>query len=336
VRVGVSPTVDVHAHVDVPAIAELVAGQPGLLADQAAQLATFGPASTARNLELIRGEYRPLLDDLAVRFARMDAGGVDVHAISVVPTLYSYWADRSLASEIVAAANEHIAHLVEQGGGRLVGLAAASLQHPEAAAEQLRRATLRQGMRGVEISTSVEGRDLSDRSLDPFWASAEELGSFVFIHPWGCSLGPRLDTAYLGNIVGQPTETTLALHHLIFGGVLDRFPGLTICGAHGGGYFPYYLGRADHAYEVRPESRTMAMRPSEYLRRLYVDSLVYTPDGLARLVAAMGPDRVLLGTDYPFDMGVTDPVDRLGGIGLTPAEAVAIAGGTAASLLSIG
>ncbi len=331
-----SPTVDVHAHVDVPAIAELVAGQPGLLADQAAQLATFGPASTARNLELIRGEYRPLLDDLAVRFARMDAGGVDVHAISVVPTLYSYWADRSLASEIVAAANEHIAHLVEQGGGRLVGLAAASLQHPEAAAEQLRRATLRQGMRGVEISTSVEGRDLSDRSLDPFWASAEELGSFVFIHPWGCSLGPRLDTAYLGNIVGQPTETTLALHHLIFGGVLDRFPGLTICGAHGGGYFPYYLGRADHAYEVRPESRTMAMRPSEYLRRLYVDSLVYTPDGLARLVAAMGPDRVLLGTDYPFDMGVTDPVDRLGGIGLTPAEAVAIAGGTAASLLSIG
>jgi len=332
----VTPTVDVHAHVDVPAIAELVAGQPGLLADQAAQLATFGAASTARNIELVRGECRSPLDDLDVRFARMDAGGIDIHAISVVPTLYSYWADASLADEIVAAANEHIVLLVEQGRGRLVGLAAVSLQHPEAAAEQLRRATLRQGMRGVEISTSVRGRELSDRALDPFWAAAEELGSFVFIHPWGCSLGSRLDTAYLGNIVGQPTETTLALHHLVFGGVLDRFPGLTICAAHGGGYFPHYLGRADHAYEVRPESRTMAQRPREYLRRLYVDSLVYTTDGLARLVGAIGADRVLLGTDYPFDMGVADPIQRLGGIGLTDAETAAIAGGTAAALLSLG
>jgi len=332
----VTPTVDVHAHVDVPAIAELAAGQPGLLADQAAQLATFGAASTARNIELVRGEYRSPLDDLDVRFARMDAGGIDIHAISVVPTLYSYWADASLADEIVAAANEHIVLLVEQGRGRLVGLAAVSLQHPEAAAEQLRRATLRQGMRGVEISTSVRGRELSDRALDPFWAAAEELGSFVFIHPWGCSLGSRLDTAYLGNIVGQPTETTLALHHLVFGGVLDRFPGLTICAAHGGGYFPHYLGRADHAYEVRPESRTMAQCPREYLRRLYVDSLVYTTDGLARLVGAIGADRVLLGTDYPFDMGVADPIQRLGGIGLTDAETAAIAGGTAAALLSLG
>ncbi len=331
-----TPTVDVHCHVDVPAIAELTAGQPGLLADQATQLATFGPASTARNIELVRGDYRPLLDDLDVRFARMDDGGVEVQAISVVPTLYSYWADASLAAEIVDAANEHIAALVEQGRGRLVGLAAVSLQHPEAAAGQLRHATLRQGMRGVEISTSVEGRDLSDRALDPFWAAAEELGSFVFIHPWGCSLGSRLDTAYLGNIVGQPTETTLALHHLVFGGVLDRFPGLTVCAAHGGGYFPHYLGRADHAYEVRPESRTMARRPSEYLRQLYVDSLVYTTDGLARLVAAIGPDRVLLGTDYPFDMGVPDPIRRLAGIGLSEAETAAIAGGTAAALLSLG
>jgi aminocarboxymuconate-semialdehyde decarboxylase len=313
----------------------LTAGQPGLLADLATQAATFGPASTARNLELIRGEYRPMLDDLEVRFARMDEAGVDLHAISVVPTLYSYWADAALAGEIVAAANEHLALLVEQGRGRLVGLAAVSLQHPQAAAEQLRRATMRQGMRGVEISTSVDGRELSDRSLDPFWAAAEELGSFVFIHPWGCSLGSRLDTAYLGNIVGQPTETTLALHHLIFGGVLDRFPGLRICGAHGGGYFPYYLGRADHAYEVRPESRTMARRPSEYLGSLYVDSLVYSTDGIARLVAAMGPDRVLLGTDYPFDMGVSDPIQRLAGIGLSEAETAAIAGGTATILLSL-
>ncbi len=199
---------------------------------------------------------------------------------------------------------------------RLAGLATVALQHPDLAADQLRMAHSQLGLRGVEISTSVAGNDLSDPALDPFWAAAEQLGSFVFIHPWGCSLGPRLALAYLGNIVGQPAETTVALHHLVFGGVLDRFPALRICAAHGGGYFPHYLARADHAYEVRPESRTMARRPSDYLDTLYFDSLVYTHDTLSRLLSVVGPDHVLLGTDYPFDMGVPDPVDRIESLGL--------------------
>ena len=190
-------------------------------------------------------------------------------------------------------------------------------------------------MRGVEISTSVAGRDLSDRSLDPFWAAAEELGSFVFIHPWGCSLGSRLALAYLGNVVGNPTETTVALHHLVFGGVLDRFPRLRICAAHGGGYFPHYLGRADHAYAVRPESRTMQRRPNDYLDTLHFDSLVYTPGDLSRLVGVAGADHVLLGTDYPFDMGVSDPVQRIDAIGLSEPDRDAVVGGNAARLLGL-
>ncbi len=328
-------TIDVHAHVDVPDIGVLVQGEPGLAEEQAAQFATFGPDSTKRNIELASTTYRSMLDDVAVRLAHMDAAGIDVQAVSVVPTLYHYWADPGLATEIVAAANEQIARLCATTPDRLVGLAAAALQHPELAAEQLRMAKERHGLRGVEISTSVAGRELSDRALDPFWAAAECLGSFVFIHPWGCSLGSRLATSYLGNVVGNPTETTVALNHLVFGGVLDRFPGLRICGAHGGGYFPHYLARADHAYRVRPESRTMEREPSAYLDRLYFDSLVYSTGELSRLVQAAGADHVVVGTDYPFDMGVADPIARLDAVGLPGDQRDAIAGGTAARLLSL-
>src|SRR6201999_1786086 len=189
-----------------PAVAGLVEGQPGLAAEQAEQVATFGAESIKHNIELMQTDYRPLLDDLDVRLARMDAARVDFHVLSVVPTLYHYWAEALLANDIVAAANEHIAATVAQRPDRLAGLATVALQHPELAADQLRVAHTQLGLRGVEISTSVAGRDLSDRELDPFWAAAEQLGSFVFIHPWGCSLGSRLDLAYLGNIVGQPTE----------------------------------------------------------------------------------------------------------------------------------
>lgn len=329
------PTIDVHAHVDVPAVGALVHGQPGLLDEQQAQLATFGPDSTKLNIELASTTYRPLLDDVPVRLARMDAGGIDVQAVSVVPTLYHYWADASLSAEIVAAANEQIVRLTAEAPQRLVGLAAVSLQHPVLAAEQLRAATEQHRMRGVEISTSVAGRELSDRALDPFWAAAEVLGSFVFIHPWGCSLGSRLSMSYLGNVVGNPTETTLALSHLVFGGVLDRFPNLRICGAHGGGYFPHYLARADHAYRVRPESRTMLRAPSEYVDSLYFDSLVYAEGELSRLVQAVGAEHIVVGTDYPFDMGVEDPIARLDAIALPGPSRDAIAGTTAGRLLRV-
>lgn len=329
-----APTVDVHAHVDVRGVSELIEGQPGLAAERAEQLITFGAASTRLNMELAATSYRPYLEDLATRITQMDASGIDRQAISVVPTLYHYWADAALAADIAAAANAHIEQLAASRPDRLVGLATVALQFPQLAADQLRAATSR-GLRGVEISTSAAGRDLSEPALDAFWSAAEELGSFVFIHPWGCSLGARLALGYLGNIVGNPTETTVALHHLVFGGVLDRFPNLRICAAHGGGYFPHYLGRADHAYDVRPESRTMQRKPSEYLDSLYFDSLVYTTDGLSRLLSVVGAGHVLLGTDFPFDMGVSDPVQRLAAAGLSAADREAVAGGNAVRLLSL-
>jgi aminocarboxymuconate-semialdehyde decarboxylase len=329
-------TVDVHAHTIVPDVFPLVAGQPGFRDEQEQQLRTFGRESVERNARLAVGEYAPLLNDMSSRLMAMDAAGIDVQAVSVIPTQYHYWADRGLADEICGAINEHIAAMARDQPGRVAGLATVALQHPDLAAVQLGDAIGRLGLRGVEISTSAAGRDLSDPYFDPFFRTASELGAFIFIHPWGCSLGERLDAWYLGNIIGQPAETTLALSHLIFGGVLDRHPGLVVCGAHGGGYLPQYIGRADHAYAVRPESAAMKQPPSAYLRQLYFDSLVYTPGTARQLIDAAGAGHVLLGTDYPFDMGVTDPLQRLDAVpGLGRGERAAIAGGTAARLLRI-
>jgi aminocarboxymuconate-semialdehyde decarboxylase len=188
------------------------------------------------------------------------------------------------------------------------------------------------GLRGVEISSHAPGVELSDQRLEPFWARAEELGAVVFLHPFGCTLDERLDRFYLANTVGQPVENAVALSHLIFSGVLDRHPRLRVLAAHGGGYLPTYLGRSDHAWHVRPEARGCQRPPSEYLSRLYFDSLVHSPGALRALVAAAGAERVLLGSDYPFDMGVTDPVQRVEAAGL-PAEAEqAICSGNAARL----
>lgn len=327
--------IDVHAHVDVPEVAELVAGRAGHEAELAALLATFGAESTRITIDLSRTTYRPRLDDLAVRLADMDRAGVDVQVVSIIPNLYHYWAGPGLAAEIVVAANERIAATVAGAPHRLAGLATVALQHPELAVAQLDDAMTRLGLRGVEISTSVDGVELDDRGLDPFWAECEARAAFVFVHPWGCSLGSRLATAYLGNVVGNPVETTVALSRIVFGGVLDRFPRLRICAAHGGGYFPHYLGRADHAFAVRPESRTMTRPPSEYLDSIHVDSLVYAPGELSRLVAVMGADRVLLGSDYPFDMGPDDPVARVRAAGLGPGHDDAVLGVTAAGLLHL-
>lgn len=333
---GLPLVVDVHAHTVVPAVAALVAGEPGL-AEELEQLArTFGVASVEQNERLASGPYIPLLSDPSVRFGSMDAAGIDIQAVSITPTQYHYWASEGLAAELVAAANEHIGDLVGRHPERLVGLATVALQYPELAADQLRHATQVLGLRGVEISTSAGGREFSDARYEPFWSAAAELGSFVFVHPWGCSLGERLSSFYLGNIVGQPVETTLALSHLIFGGVLDRHPNLHVCGAHGGGYLPYYIGRADHAYDVRPESRTSKQRPSAYLERMFFDSLVYRPDTLAQLIAVAGPGHVLLGTDYPFDMSVSDPLGRLRAVPNLSSESLAlIAGANAARLLGM-
>ena len=330
-----SLTVDVHCHVLTAEVERLVSGRPEKQAEAAAQLRMYGAESVEYNRTLFAG-LMPELTDVNERLRRMDSMGVDIQIISPSPNQYYYWADFDLAKQIVAVQNEHITSVCAGHPDRLRGLGNVALQHPELSVQQLTDCVRKYRLHGVEISSAVNGLELSDARFERFWAKAEELGCLVFIHPLGTSLGERVDRHYLGNIVGQPIETTLALSHLIFGGVLDRFPGLKICAAHGGGYLPSYVGRSDHGFAVRPEARKIKHRPSEYLKRIYFDSLVYTAEGLRHLIAEVGVAQVMLGTDYPFDMGAYEPEKLIAAVpGLTDQDREQILGGNAARLLGI-
>jgi len=330
-----SLTVDVHCHVLTPEVERLVAGCPEKQAEGAAQLRMYGAESVEYNRTLFAG-LMPQLTDVNERLRRMDAMGVDIQVISPSPSQYYYWADVDLAKQIVVAQNEHIATVCAAHPDRLRGLGNVALQHPELSIQQLMDCAGKFGLGGVEISSAVNGLDLSDGCFERFWAKAEELGSLVFIHPLGTSLGERVNRHYLGNIIGQPIETTIALSHLIFGGVLDRYPRLKICAAHGGGYLASYIGRSDHGFEVRPEARKIKHKPSEYLKRIYFDSLVYTPEALRHLIAEVGVAQVMLGTDYPFDMGAYEPEKLIAAVqGLSEKECEQILGGNAARLFGI-
>ncbi|GAA3398601.1 amidohydrolase family protein [Cryptosporangium minutisporangium] len=328
----VIPAIDLHAHALVGPAEGLMIDEPALAAARAAEARAAGAESSAVNREQI-ATITPLLADPVRRLAAMDEAGLDIQVVSPMP-IHHYWAERPLAERYARAVNEGIVAHCAAAPGRLLGLGTVPLQHPDLAVAELTRA-MELGLKGVEVSTYVAGRELSDPAFEEFWARAEELGAVVFVHPWGCTLGERLDLAYLSNTIGNPLETTLALSRLIFSGLLDRRPGLRLVAAHGGGYLPVYSSRADHAWEARRDARTCAERPSEYLRRIWYDSLVYTGEALDRLVGAVGADRVVLGSDYPFDMGVSDPLDRLALADLDAAQIDAIRGGNAAELLGL-
>ncbi|MEU9624164.1 amidohydrolase family protein [Streptomyces sp. NPDC048155] len=328
------PTTDVHAHALVPGVESLVAGRAGLKREQRETARRLGAESLAVT-ERVLAATKERLTDLGTRLAAMDAASVDVQLVSPSPTQYYYWAAPGLAREIWTATHEGIAALCQAAPRRLAGLGTVPLQHPQLAAAALEHAVLECGLQGIEISSwapAPDGRivDLSDPGLDGLWARAEELDAVVFLHPMGCTVDGRLDRWYLENVVGQPLEHTIALSHLIFSGVLDRHPRLRLLASHGGGYLPTYLGRSDHAWRERPEARGCLLPPSAYMRRIAVDALVYSPDALRGLVDVFGAERVLIGSDYPFDMGVTDPVSRLDAAGLADRDRELIAGGNAA------
>jgi aminocarboxymuconate-semialdehyde decarboxylase len=331
------PVIDLHCHISTPAVEKLVTGHPDRLAEIKSTGELQGPKSTEHNRTVMLPACMAKMTNLETRLSDMDAMRVDIQVLSPSPGQYYYWADEDLAKQIVTLQNEHIAETVAAHPDRFAGLAAVALQHPELAAAQLEHAVAKLGMRGVEISSSAGGRELADPALDVFWAKAEDLGAVVFIHPLGTSLGARLNKSYLANIIGQPIETTIALSHLIFGGVLDRNPTLKIVAAHGGGYLPTYSTRSDHAWHARPDSHTMEEPLSNYLRRIHFDSLVYTPEALKALIDQVGSSQIVVGTDYPFDMGSYDVLELIAAVeGLSDAQRGDILSGNAATLLGLG
>ncbi|MET9319535.1 amidohydrolase family protein [Streptomyces sp. NPDC003038] len=328
-----TPTVDVHAHILLPQVEEAVAEHAGLAEARTLDARRNGPEALAVNGPMVRGRI-PLLTDAERRLAAMDAAGVDVQLVSPSPSHYHYWADEQLARTVYERANTAAAEHCAQAPDRLYGLGLAPLQHPPLAVEALDHA-LAEGLLGIEISSHAPGRDLSHPAYEPLWARAAETGAVLFLHPFGCTLDERLNRWYLSNTVGQPVENAVALSHLIFSGVLDRHPELKLIAAHGGGYLPTHIGRADHAWRARPDTRGCAHPPSSYLKRIWFDSLVHDPAVLRSLIAAAGADRVLLGSDFPFDMGTDDPLAALRTAGLPDADFHAVRGANAAALLRL-
>jgi aminocarboxymuconate-semialdehyde decarboxylase len=325
---------DVHAHILLPSLhAEVERRAPDGVAEAAAlELRRNGAESLAISGPMV-GARVPKLTVLSERLAAMDAQGVDRQWVSASPNHFYPWAPEGLAVWIASEANRLIAAHVAQAPERLTGLGLVPLQHPARMLECLDDAVLGRGLAGVEISSFAADVELSDERLEPFWGRAEELGAVVFLHPFGCSLDERLDRYYLSNTVGQPAENAVALSHVIFSGVLDRHPRLKIVAAHGGGYLPFAIGRSDHAWRVRPEAQRCEHAPSTYLRRLWFDTVVHDPQALRHLVEVAGGSRVLLGSDFPFDMGLDDPVTDIRSAELPDEITERILGRNAAALL---
>lgn len=325
---------DVHAHLLLPGLgAEVERRSPeGVAAAADLERRRNGVESLKASGAMI-GARIPKLTDLSARLAAMDDQGVDRQWVSVSPNHFYPWAPEGLAAWVAGETNRLIAEHVAQAPDRLTGLGVVPLQHPERIVEYLDDAVLGRGLAGVEISSFAGDVELSDERLEPFWARAAELGAVIFLHPFGCSLDERLDRFYLSNTVGQPAENAVALSHLIFSGVLDRHPELKILAAHGGGYLPFATGRSDRAWRVRPEAQRCEHEPSSYLRKLWFDTVVHDPAALRHLVDVAGDTRVLLGSDFPFDMGLDDPVTDIRSAGLPDEITRRILGENADALL---
>jgi aminocarboxymuconate-semialdehyde decarboxylase len=286
---------------------------------------TFGPFG--------RGMYDP-----EQRFREYRERGIDLQAVSPIPFVFYYRLKPELGTQFARILNDAIAEIARAYSERCVALATVPLQAPDRAVAELERAIEQLGCRGVEIGTNVAGRNLDEPDLEPFWSAAERLDAFVFVHPEAVAAADRLQRYYLTNLIGNPLDTTIAIASVVFSGLLDRHPNLKICFAHGGGFAPYQRGRFDHGWRRRSDARGAIERPpSEYLQRLYFDTILHDAAALDYLIRAFGSDHVLLGTDYPFDMGPDDLIGPIGDLpGLGQADRDAIMGGNAARLLGLG
>jgi aminocarboxymuconate-semialdehyde decarboxylase len=302
-----APIVDVHAHI---LTEEMMARMRKEAPEMGPEMrAIDGYGAILRVGAIIQKPFPRGGWDFDKRLADMDAAGVDVQVISPLPQTFLYNLEAKRAAAIAAIQNEAIAAVVKRMPDRFLGLAAVSMQSPELAAAELERAMRRLDLKGMMIGSHIEGTNLDCAKLDPVWAKAEELGACILIHPQKVAASERLGSYYLKNLIGNPLETTIAAASLIFGGVIERYPRLKICLAHGGGYLPYQAGRFIHGWNVRPEpKRSLSVSPRSSIARFYYDTILHSLASLEFLIGQMGADRVVLGSDYPFDMGMLDCV----------------------------
>jgi aminocarboxymuconate-semialdehyde decarboxylase len=329
-----SLTVDIHSHAQVPGAIEVVRGH--LSADPRAAFYTEETRVLGRKQDADRTPY---LIDLDRRMRTSDDMGVDAQVISPAPAQCYYHVPPDIGMKAARVVNEGIAEIARSRADRIpAAMGSVALQAGgEAAADELEYCVRTLGLKGVEVLAHVRDKELSDPTFEPFWAKVQELGAVVFIHPNSFPQPQRFGKHYFSNVIGNPLDTTMALHWLIFDGVLERYPDLKIIAAHGGGYLPAYTGRIDHAWGARSDSRgTLPKPPSFYLKKIYFDTIVFTAHQLEAMVKLFGVDQILLGTDYPYDMGEYDPIGHIAAVEcLSPSDVAAIAGGNAKRLFGI-
>jgi aminocarboxymuconate-semialdehyde decarboxylase len=275
--------------------------------------------------------------DVGTRLAECDAAGVGVQVLSTVPVMFSYWAAPDTALELARVLNDHIAGVVADHPSRFTGLGTIPMHSPHLAISELERCVRELGLSGVQIGTNVNGANLDSPELFPIFEAAASLGAAVFVHPWEMAGRDRMTRYWLPWLVGMPAETSLAICSLVFGGVLERLPALRIAFAHGGGAFPATIGRIAHGFDVRPDLCAVVndVSPREYLKRIYLDSLVHDPRMLRYLVDLMGADRVALGSDYPFPLGEARPGELIDACGFPEPTRARLLHGTALEWLGL-
>jgi aminocarboxymuconate-semialdehyde decarboxylase len=325
-------TIDIHAHVLTEETIRLLQSEAPKIAPRLSRVDDqFGTLEVAGQIyrNFPRGGW-----DVEQRLRDMAASKVDAQVLSVCPQTFVYAQPPALATVFARIQNEQLAKLVRARPERFLAMATLPMQVPKQAADELRHAVHALGLRGAQIGSNIAGRNLDDPELDPVWATAAELDVFILVHPINVAGADRLSSYYLTNLIGNPLDTTVAAACLTFGGVLERHPTLRICLAHGGGFLPYQAGRLAHGWQLRAEPKKRLSRPpGESLKRFYFDTIVHSKDALEFLVGWAGADRVLLGSDYPFDMGMSDGVLQVRSLSIGPVEQRSILGDRAEALL---
>jgi aminocarboxymuconate-semialdehyde decarboxylase len=326
------PAIDIHAHFVPEEYLRIIEteGEPHgvrLRRDPNGPMIMVGQATI--------GPITPQYHNLEVRVKSMDRQRVTVHALSLNPPMV-YWANGALGSRLARIVNDTMAEANRAHPDRFVFLATLPMQDPEAAVNEVNRAVTELGCRGIYLGTNINGKELTDLSFLPVLERIDALHMPIFLHPLNVIGSQRLNNYYLHNLLGNPFDTAVAAANLIFSGLLDRFPKLNICLPHGGGAFPYLIGRLNRGWKVRDECKALRKPPSSYLRRFTYDTISHAPESLNYLIDLVGSDRVMLGSDYCFDMGYERPVKVVTALKLNRADQEKILGGNAARLLRLG
>ena len=325
--------IDLHSHILPASVVEAIAAEPDTFS------ARIESEGKSRYVAHDQGFAYPLFDEFVepeAKIGAMDRKNLDVSVLSPPPTLFYYWADAQTGSKIARLINDGIAEFVGTNPERFRGMGTVPMQDAEAAVSELDRVVAEHGFRAVEIGTSVEELQLADEKFRPFFERAQELDVLVFAHPYYVGAKQGLEDYYLTNLIGNPLDSTVMVANLALSGRLDEFPRLKLCVAHGGGFVPYQIGRLQHGFEVRPETRAKAETPPfELMRRLVFDTILFNPQALRYLIDLVGADHVVLGSDAPFDMGDEDPLGAVDAVpDLTGEEREKILSETTRTLLN--